>query len=762
MTLVLTLLALAQFASASTGDLRVAVTDAAGLPVRASIQVVSESTQIRETAETGDDGRIVVRRLPFGTYRVSVSAAGFADAVQAHELKSAVPLDVTFVLAIAMQTSSVAVEASAGLLDPHRPGTLQRIGAARIDERSTTTAGRALIELINSEPGWLLEANGVLHPRGSEYDTQYVVDGLPLTDNRSPAFAPALGEGSIRSLGVLTGGFPAEYGRKLGGVIEVVTGGGARRGFHGQAAVSAASFSTGSGDAVAGYATDAASFVLSGGGSTTDRYLDPPVPENFTNHGTSAHVAARAETDLFGGRAGLIARYGDSDFLVPNELVQQEAGQEQSRANREKAVQFSYRSVIGQSAVAEFVGMARRVSSELDSNDLSTPLIAEQARSLSHGYFKGSVAAHRGIHELKAGADVDAGTIDEWFAYEITDPSEYDDELPRQFAFEDSARGREYSFFLQDQMRSGPWTINAGIRWDRYKLLVEESAWSPRVAVARAFPQHGLVIRGSYDRIFQTPASENLLLASSERTDELGDEVSRLPVPPSRGHFAEAGVSKSLFGRARLDVNGFVRRLENFGDDDVVLNTGVSVPVAFRRATIGGMEVKLDVRDAGPWSASLGYALSRGEGEGPITGGLLLDDDEAEETGTFPISQDQRHTLRARVRLAAPRGWAAAAVTYGSGLPFEEFDGTIDEALEQYGPEIVSRVDFENGRVRPSLSLDLSGGFRLWEDQGRSLRVLAEIRNVTDRFDVVNFAGLFSGTAIAPPRSAGVRLSIVF
>ena len=47
-----------------------------------------------------------------------------------------------------------------------------------------------------------------------------------MTDNRSPAFAPALGEGNIRSLGVLTGGFPAEYGRKLGGVIEVVTGGG--------------------------------------------------------------------------------------------------------------------------------------------------------------------------------------------------------------------------------------------------------------------------------------------------------------------------------------------------------------------------------------------------------------------------------------------------------------------------------------------------------------------------------------------------------
>ena len=762
MTFVLTLLVLAQFGSAATGDLKVAVTDSAGLPIAASIDVIGESTQVREAAETAADGRMIVRRLPFGIYRVSASAPGFATALQTLEIKSAAPLEVRFALAIAVQTSSVTVQASGDLLDPHRTGTIQRIGAARIDERSTTAAGRAMIELINSEPGWLLEANGVLHPRGSEYDTQYVVDGLPLTDNRSPAFAPALGEGNIRSLGVLTGGFPAEYGRKLGGVIEVVTGGGARRGVHGQAAVSAASSSTGTGDAVAGYTGDAASIAISGGGLTTDRYLDPPVAENFTNHGTSAHVSARAEGDLPGGRAGIIARHGQSDFLVPNELVQQEAGQKQSRANRESAAQFSYRSVIGQSSVAEVVGMVRRVSSDLSSNELSTPLIAAQSRSLSHGYVKGSVAASRGIHELKAGADFDAGTIDEWFAYEITDSDEYDDEVPRQFEFADSAPSREYSLFLQDQVRAGPWTINAGIRWDRYKLMVEESAWSPRIAVARAFTQHGLVVRGSYDRIFQTPASENLLLASSDHTDELGEEVVRLPVPPSRGHFAEAGLSKLLFNRARIDVNAFVRRLENFGDDDVVLNTGVSIPIAFRRATVGGMEVKLDVRDAGPWSASLGYALSRGEGEGPITGGLLLDDDAAEDTGAFPISQDQRHTLRARLRFASSRWWTAAAATYGSGLPFEEFEGTIDEALEQYGPEIVSRVDFENGRVRPSFSLDLSGGFRLWEDQGRSLRVLAEVRNLTDRFDVVNFAGLFSGTAIAPPRSAGVRLSIAF
>ena len=66
------------------------------------------------------------------------------------------------------------------------------LGVDTLEHRSTSLPGRSIIDLVNSQPGWLLESNGVLHPRGSEYQTQYVVDGVPLTDNRSPSFAPEI------------------------------------------------------------------------------------------------------------------------------------------------------------------------------------------------------------------------------------------------------------------------------------------------------------------------------------------------------------------------------------------------------------------------------------------------------------------------------------------------------------------------------------------------------------------------------------------
>ena len=36
--------------------------------------------------------------------------------------------------------------------------------------------------------------------------------------------------------------------------------------------------------------------------------------------------------------------------------------------------------------------------------------------------------------------------------------------------------------------------------------------------------------------------------------------------------------------------------MNNFADDDLLLNTGVSFPIAFRRAEIYGAEVKLEIR----------------------------------------------------------------------------------------------------------------------------------------------------------------------
>jgi hypothetical protein len=139
------------------------------------------------------------------------------------EIRSALPLDRTIRLKVASVSESLNVSASATLVDPYRAGSVNEMGLETIQNRLTALPGRSMQDLVNSEPGWLYEGNAVLHPRGSEYQTQFVVDGIPLTDNRSPSFGPEIEADDVESLDIYTAGIPAEFGRKMGGVVEVNT-----------------------------------------------------------------------------------------------------------------------------------------------------------------------------------------------------------------------------------------------------------------------------------------------------------------------------------------------------------------------------------------------------------------------------------------------------------------------------------------------------------------------------------------------------------
>lgn len=595
---------------------------------------------------------------------------------------------------------------------------------------------------------------------------QYVIDGLPITDNRSPSFAPEIDADDVHAMSILTGGYPAEYGRKLGGVIEMVTSGEARQGLHGSLVASGGSFGTASGYATTQYGWGSNTASISASLAHTDRYLDPPVEDNFTNSGTSSNVAGHFERDLSDAdRLGVIVRHGQSRFQVPNERLQQDAGQRQDRNSQEIGAQFSYQHIFSANVLGDLRGLVRDVSAGLSSNPLATPILAQQDRGFRELYLKGTVAGHIGRHEWKAGVDADLGAIREAFGYQITDPGRFDRDTPQRFTFEDRRHDREQALFLQDQVRLGAWTVNAGLRWDHYQLVVDESAISPRLGIAWSWPAADLVVRASYDRAFQTPAVENLLLASSPMVDTLNDNVERLPVRSSLGNFSEAGFSKAIFSKARLDVSYFRREMRDFADDDLLLNTGVSFPIAFEKAQIHGTEVTVEIPHWGALSGFISYANMRGVGYLPITGGLLLGDEATAlltSTDRFPISQDQRHTVRTRASYQlTPRAWVALGGAYGSGLPVE-FTGDRDLAIAQFGRRIVDRVDFESERVRPSFSLDASAHIIVLKTKNQSIRFQADVLNLTNRLNVINVAGLFSGTAIAPPHSVAVRLRADF
>ncbi len=751
----------------NTGELRLKVTDPAGLGLKASVEVVSKGNQFSNTFATDSDGTLRIQPLTYGIYRITVQRQGFAVLTKTVEVRSAIPVDFDLALGVAQLNTVVKVNASDGLLDPYRASSISQVGSEQIERRVASLPGRSVQDLVNSQPGWLYEGNAVLHPRGSEYQTQFVIDGIPLTDNRSLGFGPEIEADDLDSMNIYTAGFSAEYGRKMGGVVELNTKRALDPGLHGQLILSGGSYDTA--DSFASVQDMWGKNVLgaTASGSMSSHFLNPVVPENYTNSGTTGDFSLRYERDLTqNDRLTMSVRHELARYEVPNELVQQQAGQLQNRDNFETMGVVNYQHLFSADMVSNFSGMVRDNANNLYSNDLSTPIIAFQNNSFREGYFKGTVSIHHKNQEWKAGVDSDATFLHEHFNYDITDPTQFDDDTPQTFSFTQSKPDLEQSAFVEDLIRLGSWTVSAGLRWDHYQLLLNENAFSPRVSVARYFSSANAVVHVSYDRIFQTPSSENILLSSSPLIGALSPEVLRLPVQPSVGDYFEGGMVKTVADRLRLDVNVFRRNVDNYADDDQLLNTTVSYPISFRKAILYGAEGKLELVRLGKLTGFASYSYIVGNVWLPVTGGLFLGDDVAaalaQTTGHFPDSQDQRNTVRTRFQYQLmPRVWFAGGLAYGSGLPFE-FQGTEDDALAQYGPQVISRLNFDRGRVLPSLAVNVTFGVDLYKSERVNVSFQADGDNLNNRLNVIDFGGLFSGNAIGPARSGFFRLKTNF
>ena len=188
-----------------------------------------------------------------------------------------------------------------------------------------------------------------------------MLDGIPLTDNRSPGLGPEIEADDIDSLTVYTAGIPGKFGRKNG---RSSRGQHAQRtpsaGMHGQVVLSGGSFDTAGAFARAAVRLEGKYAGASASGDMTSRYLNPVVPQNYTNRGTTGDFAGRYERDVTAkDRIGLIVRHDLSRFQIPNEQIQQAAGQRQYGGNFETMGIAWYQHVFSSDLLGRLRGMVR-------------------------------------------------------------------------------------------------------------------------------------------------------------------------------------------------------------------------------------------------------------------------------------------------------------------------------------------------------------------------------------------------------------------
>jgi hypothetical protein len=503
------------------------------------------------------------------------------------------------------------------------------------------------------------------------------------------------------------------------------------------------------------------------------RQHDQPLPQSRSSpelfeRGTLGAFSSHYERDFSeSDRFNVTIRHELSHYDIPNEQLQQAAGQRQTAGNFETMGVASWQHTFSPQTLAAVHGMVRDNANDFNSDPQSTPVEVFQQNSFREGYFNASLTTNRGHNQWKFGTESDNTFLHENFSYLITDPTQFDPGTPSAFSFADQRPELDQSVWLEDLIHLGKWNLSAGLRWDHYQLLLNKQAFSPRLSIARYFASSDAVLHFSWDRVFQTPSFENILLSSSTQIESLDPVIFlRLPVEPSQGDYFEGGLTKAFLAKFTLDANYFRRVVDNYADDDQIDNTTISFPIAFRKAIIYGVDGKLEIPEWGRFSGFVSYSWQVGNAWNPVTGGLFLGDNatqaEMQLTGHFPDSQDQRNTLRSRLRYQLnPRFWIAGGMQYDSGLPFD-FDGDPATVLAEYGQQVLDRINFNRGRILPSSLLSASAGAVVRRTERFNVEIQADGENLANTLDVLDFGGLFSGNAIGPSRSYSLRLTANF
>lgn len=216
-----------------TGQIRGEVVDADGLSVPgATVSVESPNFLGGATAQTDEDGRFRFVALPPGEYTVTILKSGFLGYKASGVLVvSGGVAEFTANLRLANGGEELTVQAVKPTVDTQKVQT----GAVLTREtlRDIPNQGRSYQSATAFAPGVTGGANP--NVRGAFNDgNQFFVDGVNNTDPMTGTFSQNMNFDAIEEVQVITGGMDAEYGRSLGGAINIVTRSGGNE-FHGDA-----------------------------------------------------------------------------------------------------------------------------------------------------------------------------------------------------------------------------------------------------------------------------------------------------------------------------------------------------------------------------------------------------------------------------------------------------------------------------------------------------------------------------------------------
>jgi len=224
--------------AATTGKIRGKVIDSAtgeGIP---GATIMVEGTQLG--ASSSADGSFFILQVPPGLQRVKCIIIGYTTLTQDNIIISS---DTTTTVDFKMSTKlagqdEVIVQAKKPIVQKDNTSSQKTFDSQQIEKLVNPT----VTGVLEKQAGVTKGSDEGLHVRGGRSsDLAYIIDGIRMTNGLDGTNTFNLNSDAIDELKIVTGGFNAEYGGAMSGIVRIVTKSGQKE-FHGRVSARTSDF----------------------------------------------------------------------------------------------------------------------------------------------------------------------------------------------------------------------------------------------------------------------------------------------------------------------------------------------------------------------------------------------------------------------------------------------------------------------------------------------------------------------------------------
>jgi len=635
---------------------------------QAIVQVRDQEGTVVTSGVTNQAGEFSITVPQEGTYSLSAILETYKSEHVIVKIVTEKPAPVTLTLAF---TQEIALEIVSPLPAIQYKASSETYQLSRKDiEILPKGNNNEVADVLLTVPSVVYGALKQTHIRQDHANQQFRIDGIPIPDTVTGAFADIVPPRAWERADIILGGMEAQYGNKTALVVDITSKSGTKPGFGSLQMFGGSNETVNPSLEYGGAIGEKFRYYILDSYVTTNRGIEPPTlgKTNFHNQSEKNNTYLRGDYQMDNRNnfswifLSSVAKYqipttpgldANADVLtllqaqdptfnpVPSQAV------DQSQKENNQYTQLVWRHDLNASNFFSLGTYFRRgyanfstdpLNSLAYANDVAEAQTANQKRvAYSGGVRLDYTWVPTNEHLVKTGFQIDytnANNTAQIFAFDTSTGAPVSPVITSE-ASNRNIQWRE-EFWMQDQWSPNDhWTFNLGLRYDQIQGFYNEGQVSPRIGATYRYNQSN-VFHAYYGRLFTPPNVEQIAFTNLNTQDTTAQPEDPTGFRPraERAHYFEVGSYHAITQYVTLELTGYYKLSHFLSDAGQFGTTPLLNFFAFNYGWQRGIDGAVKVQFTDNLSGRGNVAWGQCKGYGLQSGQYLLDQAEIDDVNS--------------------------------------------------------------------------------------------------------------------------------